>query len=140
VDYGVQVMPANHQTISGPDNWVLLNNGPDRVNAAWTFVTWYTAAQQNMSYALDTSVLPIRGSEMKLPDYPAYVRKYPGVGTFVTNMSSAVKARPVIPQYAKISSYMGQAIVAVLLGKSDAKTALDQAAQQTNAALAVPGP
>jgi multiple sugar transport system substrate-binding protein len=138
IDYGVQVLPANHQTISGPDNWVLLDNGPARVAATWQFISWFTAAEQNMYYALNTSVLPIRRSEMKLPDYPAYVAKYPGVGTFVANMSQAVKARPVVPQYAKISSALGQAIVAVLLGKSDATTALAQAAQQTDALLAVP--
>ena len=29
VDYGVQILPGdlNHQTISGPDQWVLFNNG-----------------------------------------------------------------------------------------------------------------
>ena len=29
VDYGVTILPAdqNHQTISGPDNWVMFNNG-----------------------------------------------------------------------------------------------------------------
>ena len=31
VDFGVQILPGdqNHQTISGPDNWVLFNNGSD---------------------------------------------------------------------------------------------------------------
>jgi multiple sugar transport system substrate-binding protein len=138
VDYGVQVMPANHQTISGPDNWVLLDKGDARARAAWEFISWYTAAQQNMRYALATSVLPIRDSETKLPGFPAYVKKYPGIGTFVANMSNAVKARPAIPEYAKVSAALGQAIVAVLLGKADARTALDQAAQKADSVLAVP--
>jgi len=39
VNYGVQVMPSfdaggNHQTIAGPDNWVIFDNGPARVDAA----------------------------------------------------------------------------------------------------------
>src|ERR1700690_579301 len=40
VDYGVQDMPSypgadgGHQTISGPDNWVIFNNGSARVTAA----------------------------------------------------------------------------------------------------------
>ena len=141
VQFGVQVMPANHQTISGPDDWVILNNGTDRVNASWAFLKWFTGAQQQMYYGLQTGALPIRQSQQKLqPDFRTYLTKYPGTDLFVQNMGNAVKARPTIPQYSKISTFLGQAIVSVLLGKSDAKTALDQAAQQTDAALAVPGP
>jgi multiple sugar transport system substrate-binding protein len=139
VDFGVQVMPANHQTISGPDNWVLLNNGPDRVNAAWQFIKWFTDAKQQMYYDEQTGALPIRQSQQQQSDFQAYLKKYPGTDVFVANMGNATKARPTIPQYSKISTFLGQAIVSVLLGKSDAKTALDQAAQQTNALLAVPG-
>ena len=49
VYYGVQVMPAffgisgGHQTISGPDNWVIFNNGGARVAAAEKFLLWLTA-------------------------------------------------------------------------------------------------
>jgi multiple sugar transport system substrate-binding protein len=139
VSFGVQVMPANHQTISGPDNWVLLDNGPERVNAAWQFIKWFTDAKQQMYYDQQTGALPIRQSQQQQPDFKAYLGKYPGTDVFVANMGNATKARPTIPQYSKISGFMGTAIVSVLLGKSDAKTALDQAAQQTNAVLAVPG-
>jgi len=140
VQFGVQVMPANHQTISGPDNWVILNNGADRVSASWAFLKWFTDAKQQMYYDLQTGALPIRQSQQQQPAFQTYLTKYPGTDLFVKNMSHAVKARPTIPQYSKISTFLGQAIVSALLGKSDAKTALDQAAQQTNATLAVPGP
>ena len=45
VDYGVQVLPGdqNHQTISGPDQWVLFDNGSERRDAAWEFLKWFTA-------------------------------------------------------------------------------------------------
>jgi multiple sugar transport system substrate-binding protein len=140
VDVGIQIMPAfvNHQTISGPDNWVLLDNGDARVQASWKFITWFTAAQQNMAYNLEVGALPLRASEVDLPEYDTYLKKYPGVGTFVDNMNNAVKARPTIPQYSKVSEALGQAIVAVLLGKADAQTALNEAAQKTDAILAVP--
>lgn len=142
VDVGVQIMPAfvNHQTISGPDNWVLLDNGDARVQASWEFIKWFTAAKQNLAYNLEVGALPLRQSETELPEYQTFLKKYPGVGTFVDNMNNAVKARPTIPQYSKVSEALGQAIVSVLLGKADAQTALDQAAQTTDAALAVPVP
>ena len=68
VKYGVQVMPAypgtsgGHQTISGPDNWVIFNNGPARVAAAEQFLLWLTAATQDKYFAVQTGDLPIRQS------------------------------------------------------------------------------
>src|SRR5215469_9643641 len=49
VHYGVQIMPSfpgtdgGHQTISGPDNWVVFNNGPAQVKTAEDFILWLTA-------------------------------------------------------------------------------------------------
>ncbi|HLK44037.1 MAG TPA: ABC transporter substrate-binding protein [Thermoleophilia bacterium] len=140
VDFGVQILPAgmNHQTISGPDNWVLFNNGTARANAAWTFISWFTSAQQSLHWSLLTGDLPIRASVLKLPGYRTYISKYRGVSTFVANLSNAVKVRPVTPLYPKISAAIGQAVQAVLLGKAQPQQALQQAAQQVNAILAAP--
>ena len=138
VDYGVQVLPGdqNHQTISGPDQWVLFNNGDQRTEAAWTFLKWFTSAQQSLQWSLDTGDLPIRASVTKLPDYGQYVKRYPGVDAFVANEANALKARPVIPTYNEVSQAMGQAIQAVLLGKAEPQQALDDAAQQVDDTLA----
>ena len=138
VDYGVQVLPGdlNHQTISGPDQWVLFNNGSQRTQAAWTFLKWFTSPQQALIWSTQTGDLPIRASETQLPGYPAYVKKYPGVSVFVQNEANAVKARPVIANYNEVSQAMGQAIEAVLLGKGQPQQELDQAAQQVDQTLA----
>src|SRR6478609_4105566 len=138
VNYGVQVLPGNtnHQTISGPDQWVLFNNGSRRTQAAWTFLKWFTSPQQALVWSTQTGDLPIRASETQLPGYPAYVKKYPGVSVFVQNEANALKARPVIANYNEVSQAMGQAIQAVLLGKGQPQQELDQAAQQVDQTLA----
>ena len=142
VDYGVQIMPAftggDHETISGPDNWVLFNNGPARSQAAFEFISWLTAPEQDMRYALACGHLPLRESELTMPDFQQYLDKYVGIQTFVENEKNALKARPVTPKYPQVSEALGQAIVSVLLGEADAQTALDQAAQTATAALAAP--
>src|SRR5450756_3257510 len=79
--------PANHQTISGPDNWVILNNGADRVSASWAFLKWFTDAKQQMYYDLQTGALPIRQSQQQQPAFQTYLTKYPGTDLFVKNMS-----------------------------------------------------
>jgi len=137
VEYGVQVLPAdqNHQTISGPDQWVLFDNGSERRDAAWEFLKWFTSSEQAMAFSLATGDLPIRASQTDLPDYPKYVAKYPGIDMFVKNQANAEKARPVLATYNEISQAMGQALQAVLLGKAEPKQALDQAAQQVDQIL-----
>jgi multiple sugar transport system substrate-binding protein len=140
VDYGVQILPRdkNHQTISGPDNWVLFNNGKQRATAAWNFMKWFLSPREHMRIALATGELPIRKSELKLPAYKKFVKKYKGTGTFVLNLANAKKARPVTDKYPRISQAIGQAVQAVLLGKAQPKAALDQAAGQVDSILRTP--
>jgi multiple sugar transport system substrate-binding protein len=140
VDYGVQILPGdkNHQTIAGPDNWVLFDNGKERANAAWTFMKWFMSTKQHLKLAIATGELPLRQSELKQPGYKAYTKKYPGIKTFVANLRNAKKVRPVDARYPRISEAVGQAVQAVLLGKADPKKALDDAAGKVNSILRRP--
>jgi multiple sugar transport system substrate-binding protein len=141
VSYGVQILPGdlNHQTISGPDNWVMFNNGSARTQAAWQFLKWLTSPAIDLKWALMTGDVPIRASVSRLPGYAKFVKKYPGISLWVNNLGNATQARPVSTTYPKISTAIGQAVQAVLLGKASPQQALQQAAQQVNAVLAVPG-
>jgi multiple sugar transport system substrate-binding protein len=141
--YGVQVMPSypgtsgGHQTISGPDNWVVFNNGAARLAAAEQFVLWLTAPAQVKYFSLHTGELPTRqsvGNEAGLSQQMNAV--LPGVATFIANLANVRQARPQIPQYPKISQVLGTMIVSVLLGKSQPQAALNAAAQQVNQILA----
>jgi multiple sugar transport system substrate-binding protein len=143
VHYGVQVMPAfpgtsgGHQTISGPDNWVIFNNGGARVAAAEKFLLWLTAPAQVKYFSLATGDLPIRRSVETAPGFLQQMNKaLPGVDTFITNLGNVRQARPQTPTYPKVSQILGTMIVSVLLGKSQPQAALASAAQQVNQALA----
>jgi multiple sugar transport system substrate-binding protein len=142
IDYGVQVMPtfagsdAGHQTIAGPDNWVVFDNGSERKQAAVDFVRWLTAAEQVKTTSLATGDLPTRESVGSQVSFQKQLDKnLPGSSTFVQNLSNVKKARPSLEQYPAISEAMGQAIVSVLLGKAEPAQALDDAAKATNDAL-----
>ena len=138
VKYGVQILPADvtHASISGPDMWTVLDRGPNHVKNAFDFLKWFTSPKVHMQYALATGVLPIRQSETKLPEYKQYLKRYPAAQTFVDNLQNVTKSRPAIPEYPEISKAIGQAVQAILLGKQDAKAALDAAAQQADSVLA----
>jgi multiple sugar transport system substrate-binding protein len=128
---------GGHQTISGPDNWVIFNNSPARVAAAEQFLLWLTAPAQVKYWAIQTGNLPSRQS---VGDSAAVKQQMnaalPGVGAFISNLANVRQARPQIPQYPKISQALGTMIVSVLLGKSQPQAALSAAAQQVNQILA----
>jgi multiple sugar transport system substrate-binding protein len=143
VHYGVQVMPSypgtsgGHQTISGPDNWVIFNNGSARVSAAEQFILWLTAPAQVKYFSLQTGDLPTRQSVAQQGSLSQQMNTaLPGVATFIANLGNVRQARPQIPQYPKISQILGTMIVSVLLGQSQPQAALQSAAQQVNQAVA----
>jgi multiple sugar transport system substrate-binding protein len=143
--YGVQVMPSypgtggGHQTISGPDNWVIFNNGAGRVATAEKFLLWLTAPAQVRYFSLATGDLPIRQSVANSAGFSQAMDKaLPGVDTFIANLGNVRQARPQIPTYPKISQVLGTMVVSVLLGKTAPQAALASAAQQVNQILANP--
>jgi len=143
VHYGVQIMPSypgtsgGHQTISGPDNWVIFNNGAAQVRASEKFLLWLTAPAQVKYWSLATGDLPTRQSVETTPGFLSSMDKaLPGVDTFVTNLGNVHQARPQTPTYPKVSQILGTMIVSVLLGKSQPQAALTSAAQQVDQALA----
>ena len=145
VQYGVQYMPSfpgtggGDQTISGPDNWVILNNGTARVSAAEKFLLWLTAPAQDTYFSLHTGDLPIRASVASAAGFDQQMNKaLPGVSTFIANLGNVKQARPQTPAYPKVSQILGTMIVSVLLGKSQPAAALASASQQVNQVLANP--
>ena len=143
VNYGVQFMPSfdpggPHTTIAGPDNWVIFDNGPERVEAAWEFLSFLASPENVLRDSLKTGHLPTRASVQQMPEFSKFGQKFPGSDVFAENLKNVVKARPQIPQYPRVSQALGQAIVQVLLGKAQPKQALDAAAQQADGVLAAP--
>jgi multiple sugar transport system substrate-binding protein len=139
INYGVQIMPmfdgGSHATIAGPDMWVIFDND-GHGDAAWQFMQWFTAAEQVKQDSMESGHLPIRNSVVEEPGFvDEFDKKFPGEGLFAQNLQNVTKARPVITTYDQISRIMGEAVVKVMLGQGDPKTALDDAAQQVNQVL-----
>jgi multiple sugar transport system substrate-binding protein len=144
VDWADVELPAvpgstSHQTVSGPDNWVIFNNGSARVAASIKFLEWLTAPKQELTWAIGSGSLPIRPSILKLPGYQAYLQKWPGIGPMAANLVNAKEAMPTLPQWPRVVDALGNGIASALLGRAAPKAALDQAAQQADTILSVPG-
>ena len=144
VHYGVQYMPSftpggSHQSISGPDNWVIFNNGPARVAASLEFLRYLISPAVLLQNSLATGDLPTRASVQALTGFADFNKKYPGAGTFAANLKNVLQARPQIAAYPRVSAALGREIVAALLGQASPQAALNSAAQQADSYLSVSG-
>jgi multiple sugar transport system substrate-binding protein len=140
VDYGVSFLPGfdgNHETVSGPDLWVLLDHDdPNRAGAARDFIRWLTSKEIDPKWNLAFGNLPLRSSEQGTPEFAAYVKEYaPGAQKFFDNLANAKQPRPTVTGYVEMSRYVGEAISKVLQGAAEPKAALDDAAQRAKPAL-----
>ena len=138
VDYGVTYLPGyngNHETISGPDLYLLFDHSADRSDTAWKFVTWLTSAKVHLQFAIATGDLPLRKSESQLPGYATFLQKYPAEKVFVGNLDNVKHVRPNLPEYAQVSTAVGQMVQSVLLGSAQPADALKSGASAVSAAL-----
>jgi multiple sugar transport system substrate-binding protein len=139
VDYGVTVLPGyngNHETISGPDLYLLFNHSAARSDAAFNFISWLTSAKVHIQFAIATGDLPLRVSETKLPQYQTFLKKYPAEKVFVANLNNVKHVRPNVAEYPQVSQALGQMLQSVLLGQSSSKKALHTASAAAVSALA----
>ena len=135
LSYGVANLPGvngDHQTVSGPDLWVLFDHDDaNRAGATRDFIKWLTSAQTDAKWNLAVGNLPLRSSEKDTPEFAAYVKEYPGGQKFFDNLTNAKQARPTVPGYEVLSRNVGDAVASVLQGRANPKEALDAAARKS---------
>jgi multiple sugar transport system substrate-binding protein len=72
-----------------------------------------------------------------LPEWKKHATATKGLQVFVDALETA-RVRPTITQYPQISQHLGEATVAVLLGRKSPGDALGECVKACNALLAVP--
>jgi multiple sugar transport system substrate-binding protein len=140
VDYHVVPLPTfsgRPCTIAGPDTWTLFDNGTARVDAARTFVRWLTQPEQDVRWDITAGSLPLSRDSESRPEWQRHAEETRGLEVFTSALESA-RVRPVHPAYPEVSQALGQAIVAVLLGRSMPEDAMRACAEEADAALRIP--
>jgi len=141
VKVGVVRLPSypgtDHTTITGPDTWMLFDNGSERVKATEEFVKWLTSPPIDLKWDVATGSLPVRKSTSQQPGWSAYTAKWK-TGEFLKQLAAA-RARPAVPTYPEVSKAMGKSLSGVLLGRQTPQQALDSVVKTSNSALAQAG-
>ncbi|MEV5771388.1 ABC transporter substrate-binding protein [Streptomyces antimycoticus] len=138
IDYHVVPLPGFHGrsvTISGPDTWSVFDNGSARLKAARTFIGWLMEPDQAYLWDSEAGSLPQSRPAERRPKWRKHAAEVPGLSVF-TEVLQTARVRPVDRAYPKISMPFGEAITAVLLGKSTPAKALRRCADEANAAMA----
>lgn len=138
--YGVTVLPGtngDHQTVSGPDLWVLMDSGDANENH-WSleFLKWLTDPAQDVRWNVAYGNLPLRNSELESAEFKAQVKALPGLDVMAANNANAKQARPTVAGYVGLSEAIGSAISHVLQGDGTPADALAGAAKKADDALA----
>jgi multiple sugar transport system substrate-binding protein len=115
----------------------VFDNGKAKVKAATEFVKWMAEPAQDIQWDMKGGSLPITKATAELPQWKKHSAETNGLDVFVKALDTA-KVRPTITAYPQISQHLGEAIVAVLLGKQSPGDAIKQAVDQCNQVLAVP--
>jgi multiple sugar transport system substrate-binding protein len=138
--YGVTVLPGtngDHQTVSGPDIWALMDTGDANENHwSYEFLKWLTDPAQDVRWNVAYGNLPLRNSELDSAEFKAQVKALPGLDVMAANNANAKQARPTVAGYVGLSEAIGSAISHVLQGKGTPAEALADAAKKADDALA----
>ncbi|MGO1955595.1 ABC transporter substrate-binding protein [Microbacterium sp.] len=138
-DYGVVPLPGtdgDHTTISGADIWVMFDHeDPNREHWSYEFMSWLTAAEQDVRWNVVYGNLPLRESETETPEFQEQVEQMPGLDVMAANSENATIPRPTVPGYVNLSEAIGTAISQVLQGQAEPQEALEGAADDATAAL-----
>ncbi len=139
IDYGTQRLPGfdgDHTTIAGSDNWVLFDNGDARSRASQEFVQWLTDQRQDDGAGESDPDAAAAQKHRRLAGVQKNRRARYRAPRSSRWRSTRARARPSLEVYPEISKAVGEAVVAVLLGRSSAQDALTAAAQRADGVLA----
>ena len=131
-DIGVFPIPANKKrvTFAEGERIYIFKTTADRQKGAWEFVKFVTSADFQTEWSMNTFNLPICTDALSNKEYQDFLSINPNLKVFVDSMDYAA-GRPYIANYSQISNMLGSNIHDVLLGKTDAKAALDKVVEKS---------
>jgi ABC-type glycerol-3-phosphate transport system substrate-binding protein len=126
--YGVAPLPAasnGGESASCLGGWNLMVNASSsrsERSAAWTFIRYLTAAEQQQRQAREAGMLPVLTA---LYNDAKLARDVPMVGLSKTVFTSQLRARPSSPVYSELSAIIARVFTETLKGKLTGKEAAD---------------
>ncbi|MBN3897561.1 MAG: ABC transporter substrate-binding protein [Nostoc sp. NOS(2021)] len=122
VDYDAFPIPANvgQATVTGGGNLYVMKTTPAREEAALKFLEYVLSEEFQKEWSIGTGFLPVNLKAAQSEAYQQFINQKPWLKVFLEQIPIA-GARPIIPEYSRLSDSLGRAIEATLLGESPEK-------------------
>ena len=128
-----QADPANPATLLYGTNFFILRSDPEREQAAWRLIRWFTDTEQTARWASELQAMPVRSSALSV--MTDTLEAYPFFEVQVEEILPYGRPEPSVAAELDVRDILYTAIISVTQGYSDPQTALDQAARDANAVL-----
>jgi ABC-type glycerol-3-phosphate transport system substrate-binding protein len=133
--WGVGMIPqkdtAKPQTVMFGGNITVFRTTPIKQAASWEWIKFFMDRDQTVQFAIKSSYMPTRKSAAESADMKAHWEKEPQAKQ-AFDLTPYARPEPGIPAWQDIRTLLQNALTAVVTGKSTAKAALDDAANQAN--------
>lgn len=135
--WGLGRIPKNTQfgPPSGGGNMLLYATDAARRKAAWTFMTWMSAAPQAARWSIASGYLATNIASWDRPEMQELIKEHPEVLVTKEQLSDA-KAEPTSAKYAPARDILNSLIKDVLANKAPLEAATKQAVENANVAMA----
>ena len=120
---------------SGGGNMILYATDPARQKAAWTLMTWLSAAPQAARWSIASGYLATNIASWQSPEMQKLIREHPEVLVTKAQLADA-KAEPASAKYAPARDILNALIKDVLANKKPLEPAVKEATAAANDAMA----
>lgn len=140
-EWGVAYLPAGpvqRATYMAGEHLAIFRQSrhPDQ---AWAFVKWILEPENQAMFSEESGYLPVRKSVLELPEYKKYLEKDPAMKAFIEQISISRARAPIDYYRVEINQNIAEAVEKAIIGNIDAGTALNEAAEKSNALLSAAG-
>jgi multiple sugar transport system substrate-binding protein len=128
VDFDVFPIPVNLRpaTVLGGGNFYVMKSNSEREKAAFKFLEYVLSEEFQKEWSVGTGFIPVNMKAAQSEEFQNFIKQKPVLKIFLEQMGVSY-ARPIIAGYSRLSDHLGRAIESTLLGKSNAKEALEAA-------------
>ena len=142
-DIGVGPMPgpegANGAIVGGASMWITDSGNDAKEAAAWDFLQYLTAAQQQSTFSAATGYIASRNDARDLDPLKTTLATDPRFAVALDQLNliadAPTSAGPIIGPLKEVRTVTAQAVAQIFAG-ADVKSSLDASAQQSNALIA----
>lgn len=119
----------------GADVVILRHTPQSKVQAAWTFIQWWTATAQTTAWSEQTGYVPVQKAALTDAGYGQFLAAHPQNKVALDELRYQTPA-PASPHYLGVLQYVQQALTAAFDNNTPVSAALHNAAQESDTLLA----